>query len=200
MSDDAGRPAPRPGRSSAAGEAAAIAPAAPGADGSLILEQPFGSDSLYALRAAVAAHAAQAGVPAGQVPDLVIAVHELATNAIRHGAGHGRLRVWVGGGALHCQVSDDGPVPGAEAVAAAPAPPAAEPGMSPADPATSAAEPSSPAGGTPAGTGTGAAARWPVEHGHGLWLIRRLADQSTVHSGSAGTVATVGFTLPGRPG
>jgi anti-sigma regulatory factor (Ser/Thr protein kinase) len=200
MSDDAGRPATPPGRSSAAGEAAASAAAVPRADGSLILEQPFGSDSLYALRAAVAAHAARAGVPAGQVPDLVIAVHELATNAIRHGAGHGRLRVWAGGGALHCQVSDDGTVPAAEAVAAAPATSAADPGMSPADPAPSVAEPSSAPGGAQTGIGTGAAAWWPAEHGHGLWLIRQVADQTTVHSGPAGTVATVSFMLPGRPG
>ena len=26
-----------------------------------------------------------------------------------HGAGHGRLRLWADGQALHCQVSDDGP-------------------------------------------------------------------------------------------
>jgi Histidine kinase-like ATPase domain len=51
-----------------------------------ILDQAFDADSLYALRAAVAAHATQAGLTPGRAGDLVIAVHELAANAIRHGA------------------------------------------------------------------------------------------------------------------
>ena len=34
--------------------------------------------------------------------------HELAANAVVHGAGHGRLRLWADGGFLYCQVSDDG--------------------------------------------------------------------------------------------
>src|SRR5579872_2306597 len=59
----------------------------------LILDQAFDEDSLYALRATVAAHATQAGLAPGRSDDLVIAVHELAANAVRHGAGHGRLRV-----------------------------------------------------------------------------------------------------------
>src|SRR5580704_16283973 len=51
----------------------------------LILDQAFDEDSLYALRAAVAAHATQAGLAPGRADDLVIAVHELAANAVRHG-------------------------------------------------------------------------------------------------------------------
>jgi anti-sigma regulatory factor (Ser/Thr protein kinase) len=137
----------------------------------------------------VAAHAARAGAPAGQVPDLVIAVHELATNAIRHGAGHGRLRIRADGGALHCQVSDDGTDSAAGPVAAP-----ADPVAAPADPVAGAP------GGAQADTGTGAAALWPAEHGHGLWLIRQVADQTSVHSGPGGTVATASFMLPGRPG
>jgi anti-sigma regulatory factor (Ser/Thr protein kinase) len=74
----------------------------------LILDQAFDADSLYALRAAVAAHATQAGLAPGRSDDLVIAVHELAANAVRHGAGHGRLRVWQSDQALLCEISDDG--------------------------------------------------------------------------------------------
>ena len=77
--------------------------------GTAVLDQAFDRDSLYALRAAVAAHAAAAGLPRQQVYDVVTAAHELAANAIRHGAGHGRLRLWADDGSLHCQVSDDGP-------------------------------------------------------------------------------------------
>ena len=74
-----------------------------------VLEQAFDGDSLYALRSAVAAHAASAGLTRQQVYDVVATAHELAANAVRHGAGHGRLRLWADGQALHCQVSDDGP-------------------------------------------------------------------------------------------
>jgi hypothetical protein len=66
------------------------------------------------------------------------------------------------------------------------------------------ADPVDPPPGAPSGahvgTGTGAAALWPAEHGHGLWLIRQVADQTSVHSGPGGTVATASFMLPGRPG
>ena len=74
-----------------------------------VLEQVFDGDSLYALRAAAAAHASQTGLPDGRVGDLVLTVHELAANAVRHGAGHGRLRIWKAEDALRCEVSDDGP-------------------------------------------------------------------------------------------
>jgi anti-sigma regulatory factor (Ser/Thr protein kinase) len=77
--------------------------------GTAVLEQAFDGDSLYALRAAVAAHAAHAGLSRQRVYDIVTAAHELAANAIRHGAGHGRLRLWADGQVLRCQVSDDGP-------------------------------------------------------------------------------------------
>jgi anti-anti-sigma factor len=73
-----------------------------------VLEQSFDGNSLYALREAVAAHASQAGLPEGRVGDLVLAVHELAVNAVWHGAGRGRLRVWKTEDSLRCEVSDEG--------------------------------------------------------------------------------------------
>ena len=72
------------------------------------LDQAFDADSLYALRAAVAAHAAAAGLGRSQVYDVTAVAHELAANAVVHGAGHGRVRLWTDGGFLYCQVSDDG--------------------------------------------------------------------------------------------
>jgi anti-anti-sigma factor len=98
----AGRPQPGP----LAGRPEPEPPA--GRPDPLILDQAFDADSLYALRAAVAAHATQAGLAPGRSDDLVIAVHELAANAVRHGAGHGRLRVWQSDQALLCEISDDG--------------------------------------------------------------------------------------------
>lgn len=74
-----------------------------------VLDQAFDGDSLYSLRAAVAAHASQAGMPEGRARDLVLATHELAANVVRHGAGHGRLRLWVTEDTVRCEVTDDGP-------------------------------------------------------------------------------------------
>src|SRR2546429_9741611 len=65
--------------------------------GAAALEQRFDRDSLYALRAAVAAHAAHMGAPPDRVSHLVIVASELASNAVRHGGGKGRLRLWRGG-------------------------------------------------------------------------------------------------------
>jgi anti-anti-sigma factor len=135
---------------------------APAPDPPPVIDQAFDSGSLYALREAVAAHATQAGLSEGRVTDAVLAVHELAANAIRHGAGHGRLRVWETGSALRCEVTDGGGADGADPRPRAPA-------------------------------------VWPVEHGHGLWLIRQVADQASLDSGPLGTVAVVSFTL-GPPG
>jgi anti-sigma regulatory factor (Ser/Thr protein kinase) len=80
-----------------------------GPAGPALLEQDFDSGSLYLVRAAVAAHAAAAGLSHSRVYDAVLAAHELAANAVRHGAGRGRLRLRADGGFLYCQVSDDGP-------------------------------------------------------------------------------------------
>ena len=118
------------------------------------LDQAFDADSLYALRAAVAAHGSQAGLSEGRTRDLVLAVHELAANAVRHGAGQGRLRLWAAPDAVRCEVTDAG-VPGeADATDA-----------------------------------TG----WQAEPGHGLWLVRRIADSACVRSSASGTVAAVIF-------
>jgi anti-sigma regulatory factor (Ser/Thr protein kinase) len=72
------------------------------------LDQAFDAGSLYALRAAVAAHAAAAGLGRHQVYDVTAVAHELAANAVIHGAGHGRLRLWTDDKFLYCQVSDAG--------------------------------------------------------------------------------------------
>ena len=130
-----------------------------------ILDQAFDAGSLYTLRAAVAAHATQAGLAPGRADDLVIAVHELAANAVRHGAGHGRLRIWRSDQALRCEITDDG-LPQAED----------------AEDTTTTTE-------------------WRTEPGHGLSLVRQVADHTTLSSGRDGTSATITFALaaPGPP-
>jgi anti-sigma regulatory factor (Ser/Thr protein kinase) len=132
-----------------------------------LLDQEFDPGNLYALRAAVQAHASRAGLSEDRADEVVLAVHELAANAIAHGAGHGRIRIWNLADALSCEVVDGGPA-GAGAAAG------------PAE-----------AGGPPA-----VADPWPAADGHGLWLVRRVADHLDVWSGLPGTRAVVTFALP----
>lgn len=79
------------------------------ADPQPLVDQPFDARSLGRLRAAVAAAAVKAGLTRDRVNDAVIAAHELAANAVWHGAGHGRLRQWAEGQQMHCLISDPGP-------------------------------------------------------------------------------------------
>jgi anti-sigma regulatory factor (Ser/Thr protein kinase) len=73
------------------------------------VDQPFDGAGLYSLRATIAAHASRLGAPVAMVDRLIIVASELATNAIRHGGGAGRLRLWRTGPVLFCRVSDEGP-------------------------------------------------------------------------------------------
>lgn len=132
-----------------------------------ILDQGFDAGSLYTLRAAVAAHTTQAGMPERRAGDIVLAVHELAANAIRHGAGHGRLLITEHDGALHCQVTDVG---------------AAQEdgtGTEPEKEVTFHKD-----------------APWASQTGHGLWVVHQVADRLSVRSGPQGTVVTASFLLP----
>ena len=75
----------------------------PAGCGGVLLEEKFAAGSLHMLRQAVAAHAAAAGMSEARVIDVTLAVNELAANAVRHGAGRGRLPMWCRDGALCCQ-------------------------------------------------------------------------------------------------
>lgn len=123
-----------------------------------LLDQEFDSGTLYALRAAVQAHASRVGLSEDRAGEVVLAVHELAANAIAHGAGHGRLRLWDLAGALSCEIAD---------------------------------------GGTPGTTDSSETVNpWPTVEGHGLWLVRQVADHLDLNSGPRGTRAVVTFALP----
>jgi anti-sigma regulatory factor (Ser/Thr protein kinase) len=74
-----------------------------------VVDQPFDADGLYSLRAALAAHGSRLGVPSTTLERLLIVAGELATNAVRHGGGGGRLRLWRASTELRCQISDEGP-------------------------------------------------------------------------------------------
>ena len=75
----------------------------------MALDRAFDADTLVGLRKAVLAEAAAVGMPGDRAADVMLAVHELAANAVRHGAGTGRLAMRVRDGHLYCQVSDPGP-------------------------------------------------------------------------------------------
>ena len=80
-----------------------------GGDGTTVLDQEFGATMLSALRGGGAGvRASAAGVADDRAIDVMLALHELAANVVRHGSGRGRLRIDVTAGALHCQVSDAG--------------------------------------------------------------------------------------------
>lgn len=128
------------------------------------MEHRFDADTLPDLRRAVLATAVAAGMPADRADDVVLAVHELAANAVRHGGGTGRVRMRETSGELHCHVSDAGN-DGADAHART--------------------------------GGTVTVRQWLIRPGHGLWLVRDIADRVSIASGPAGSEVTAVFSLPG---
>ncbi|MDX6553856.1 MAG: hypothetical protein QOD86_51 [Miltoncostaeaceae bacterium] len=68
----------------------------------------FGPEGIGGLRRAVAAQAAEAGLPGGRAEDLMLAVSELATNSVRYGGGGGTLAAWADRGAFVCEIRDAG--------------------------------------------------------------------------------------------
>jgi anti-sigma regulatory factor (Ser/Thr protein kinase) len=140
---------------------------------------PFDAGTLARLRAEVQAFAVRSGFPDDRVGDLVLAVHELAANAIEHGAGCGLLRAWHNAGNLRCRVDDgdfpvlaDGETPSTESVADLPS--------------------SGP---------DGAAVRsLPCEQGHGLWVVRQAVDQMQTLTSPNGTsvLITLGAVRGGQ--
>jgi anti-sigma regulatory factor (Ser/Thr protein kinase) len=73
------------------------------------LPMRFTGADLPRLRLRVADAAAAAGLDEDRCEELVLAVYELACNAILHGGGAGRLVLSRADGSVRCQVSDDGP-------------------------------------------------------------------------------------------
>jgi two-component sensor histidine kinase len=146
-----------------------------------ILDRAFDSTTLAALRADVHARARQAGMPDGRAGDMVLAIHELAANAVHHGTGAGRLRIWNLRGTLHCQVDD-----GSSSASGGPA------GQRAGHARGAATAPAEASGQAPMDS-------WPDRPGHGLWVVRQVSDWLQVLSGPGGTRATVTFALPSGP-
>ncbi|AHH93460.1 hypothetical protein GCM10010174_31950 [Kutzneria viridogrisea] len=71
-------------------------------------EVHFDLAGLVGIRELVAGRARAQGLTGERAEDLVLAVHELAANSVRHGGGSGTFRLWCEGTALVCEVSDKG--------------------------------------------------------------------------------------------
>ncbi|MFF4809661.1 ATP-binding protein [Micromonospora chersina] len=74
-----------------------------------LLSRDFTATTITELRHAVAAHVEAAGLTGEPAAGFVLAVHELATNAVRHGGGAGHLHLQRQGDELRCDVVDHGP-------------------------------------------------------------------------------------------
>jgi anti-sigma regulatory factor (Ser/Thr protein kinase) len=135
------------------------------------VELDFSAVTLHEVREAVVVRAAMAGIAGDRAVDVMLAVHELAANAVRHGAGRGRLRMHVIAGSLYCEISDAGR----------------------ASPDGRAENGTRPGARNPRGFG---GAPWPVEPGHGLWLVRQVCDEVSAASGPGGSRVTAVFSLP----
>ncbi|WP_163554005.1 MEDS domain-containing protein [Candidatus Frankia alpina] len=71
-------------------------------------EIAFGPADLGLVRAAAIRAARADGLGEDRAGDLELAVHEVATNSIRHGGGRGVARFWIVDGCLICEVTDSG--------------------------------------------------------------------------------------------
>ncbi|MGW0502338.1 ATP-binding protein [Micromonospora sp. NPDC003241] len=79
-----------------------------------LLSESFTSQTVTPLRHLLAARIAAAGLTGDLAEDLVLAVHELVTNAVLHGGGQGRLDLIRRADLLVCEVSDHGDQPDAD--------------------------------------------------------------------------------------
>lgn len=73
-----------------------------------VAELAFSADEVPAAREFASRNARQAALPPARVADVVLAVNEVVTNAVRHGGGRGRLRAWRDEHSLVFEVDDDG--------------------------------------------------------------------------------------------
>jgi serine/threonine-protein kinase RsbW len=74
---------------------------------SLLLDTSFNGATIAAVRHEVRAAADRCHMTDDDLDDFLVAVNEVMTNAVRHGGGAGRLRLWRDGVIL-CEVIDQG--------------------------------------------------------------------------------------------
>jgi len=89
----------------------------------------FTSTDLPRVRRLTVTWATRAGMSAEAADDFVIAVNEIATNAVRHGSPRASLRLWVSGSAGVAEIRDSGRWAAAAAPTPLPRRPAEQGGM-----------------------------------------------------------------------
>jgi len=153
-----------------------------------LLDTVFRWSDLGQLRRLVAARCAAAGLSGPQVDDFVLAIHEIAANAIMHAGAGGRLILRRTGAGLRCLITDATP---------------AIPGIPLASPPLDNVREFRSSGVGPAGGGRGVPdsladardrrEREPAgaESGRGLWLAAQLADELSITCGPDSTVVSL---------
>lgn len=80
------------------------------------------STNLSSVRTLAERHARKAGLPESRVTDFVIAVSEVAGNAVRHADATGTMEIWTDASEIVCEMRDSGVIPGPVADPQPPAP------------------------------------------------------------------------------
>lgn len=145
-----------------------------------LLDVVFGGADFSKLRRLVTGQCAAAGLTGARLDDFVLAVHEIAANAIVHAGAGGRLILRRAASGLRCLVTDTIPeLP--TAVASCPAPRRGEaPALELAPGPAGDAEPGEPIG---------------SDCGRGLWLAATLADELSITSGPDSTIVSLFMRL-----
>ncbi|TGB11547.1 ATP-binding protein [Streptomyces sp. MZ04] len=134
------------------------------------MELPFTIGDLARLRHQVTRRAENAGLCDPRLGDFVLAVHEVASNAIVHGGGKGHIHLDHTDDGLRCVITDNGP------------------GI---------ARPLTDLGITiDTGIDIDTGVDDEAESGRGLWLAEALADRLDIRVGDAGTTVTLVALLP----
>ena len=140
-----------------------------------LLDVVFGWADFARLRRQVAAQCAAAGLTGTRLDDFVLAVHEIAANAIVHAGAGGRLILRRAASGLRCLVADTIP----KGTVSCPAPRSADMRETAAA-AVAEAEPGEPIG---------------ADSGRGLWLAATLADELSITSGPDSTIVSLYMRL-----
>lgn len=144
-----------------------------------LLDAVFGWTDIARLRRLVTAHCEAAGLTGSRLEDFILAVHEIAANAIVHAGADGRLVLQRMAGGLRCVVADTIP----KAAGNCPAPRLAEDEL---------LEPSRPAGHDESDK---SAEFIGAVNGRGLWLAATLADELAISSGPESTTVSLYMRL-----
>jgi anti-sigma regulatory factor (Ser/Thr protein kinase) len=137
-----------------------------------LLDIMFGWADLAMLRRLVAGQCAAAGLTGTRLDDFVLAVHEIAANALVHAGSGGRLVLRRAVGGLRCLIADTIP----KTPASCPSPRRGDGREGPREAVGQ---------GEPIG----------ADNGRGLWLAATLADELSITSGPDSTIVSLFMQL-----